>query len=83
MTLHEQAAPNVAAGKVLLMRTLSINVSPDDLDLVEKIVTSHPLASRHAVARAALRAGLDQMARDQSYALERLLLERRSTVEAA
>jgi hypothetical protein len=64
------------------MRTLSINVSPDDLDLVEKIVTSHPLASRHAVARAALRAGLDQMARDEAYALDRLLLERRNVAEA-
>lgn len=70
------------AGKVLLMRTLSINVSPDDLDLVEKIVTSHPLASRHAVARAALRAGLDQMARDEAYALDRLLMERRNVAEA-
>jgi hypothetical protein len=64
------------------MRTLSINVSPDDLDLVEKIVTSHPLASRHAVARAALRAGLDQMARDEAYALDRLLLGRRNVAEA-
>ncbi len=77
MTLDEQAAPNVAARKDLLMRTLSINVSPDDLGLIEKIVADHPLASRHAVARAALRAGLDQMARDEAYALDRLLLERR------
>lgn len=65
------------------MRTLSINVSPDDLATVEKIVASHPLASRHAVARAALRAGLDQMARDEAYALDRLLLERRNSAEAA
>ena len=53
-------------------KTITIAASDDDLAVVAALITAHPLASRHAVVRAAFRAGLSQMRRDEEYALDRL-----------
>lgn len=55
-----------------MKNNLSINLTPDDYSTIDEIGARNPLASRHSIARAALRAGLSQMARDQSYAIEQL-----------
>jgi hypothetical protein len=60
---------------VPVMRTLSINVSADDLVTIQAIIARVPLATRHAVARAAFRSGINQMVRDADYALDVLVRE--------
>jgi len=48
------------------------------LEQMAEIMTLHPLASRHAVARAAIRAGLDLFVNNQRFALKRLTEEARA-----
>lgn len=57
------------------MEKLSLSLAPDDLVVVDRLVQRFALVRRHAVCRAALRAGLEQFARDHDYALEHLTNE--------
>lgn len=54
------------------MEKLSINLTPDDLVVVDQLIRTFPLARRHMICRAALRAGLSQFSRDHTFALDRL-----------
>jgi hypothetical protein len=53
-------------------KTITVGATPDDLVQLNEVISRNPLASRHAVVRAAFRAGLSQMHRSQEYALDRL-----------
>jgi len=57
------------------MRNISINITPEDLTAIDQVATDVPLATRHAVARAAFRLGLSQMVEDHELALDRLVAE--------
>lgn len=45
----------------VLDKTLTIRVTPADEDLLDEVTKDHPLARRGAVAREALRRGLESM----------------------
>jgi hypothetical protein len=55
------------------MEKISINLSDDDLAIVDVLVEKFALARRHMICRAALRAGLGQFARDSTFAYEHLV----------
>jgi hypothetical protein len=57
------------------MQKISLNLGRGDLAAIDQIAARFVMARRHAVARAALRAGLDQMARDHEFAREHLMRE--------
>lgn len=57
------------------MQKISLSLGHDDLTAIDQIAAQFIMARRHAVARAALRAGLDQMARDYDFAREHLMRE--------
>jgi len=54
---------------------LAIDLNDHDLALLTEVMERNPLARRHMIARAAIRAGLSQMYRDQSFALDCLIGE--------
>jgi hypothetical protein len=56
---------------------ITLAVTPEDLDHLHAVLARNPMATRHGIAVAALRGGLDQMCRDQLYAQDRLLAEAR------
>ena len=53
--------------------TITLSVTPDDLTTIEQVVSMVPLSSRHGVARAAMRDGLDRMANNPKLALKQLV----------
>jgi len=55
------------------MEKISINLSDDDLAIVDQLVQRFALARKHLICRAALRAGLDQFNKDDAYAYEHLV----------
>lgn len=57
------------------MKRFSINLDDGDLAVIDSVAKGFVMARRHAVARAALRAGLDQMRRDRGFAEEHLRRE--------
>ena len=57
------------------MKKLTVSLSVEDIATIDRIVESNPLAKRHTVLRAALRAALGQMAQDANFALNCLLKE--------
>ncbi len=56
---------------------LTLAVAAEDLDHLQTVLNRNPLASRHSIAVAALRSGLDRMYQDQGHAEARLLAEAR------
>ena len=62
---------------------ISINCSQDDLGLVDKVQRKFPIAKRHLICRAAMRAGLSQFAGDPGFALEHLTREVRGISSAS
>jgi|GEM_PF-4421242 len=54
---------------------LAIDLNDHDLALLTEVMERNPLARRHMIARAAIRAGLSQFARDQLFAVDCLTLE--------
>lgn len=64
------------------MQTMTIEVRPPERDSVTAINQMAPLATRHAIARAAFVLGLRALAQAQPEALERLLLSLRAQAAA-
>jgi len=54
---------------------LSISLSSSDLAAVDEVAAKFVMARRHAVVRAAFRAGIGQMVRDNGFAHEHLRRE--------
>jgi hypothetical protein len=52
---------------------ISINLSDEDLAVVDQLIEKFALAKKHMICRAALRAGLGQFARDEAFAYEHLV----------
>jgi hypothetical protein len=65
----------IAQAERIAMKTLSLTLTADDLAMIEQIRGRLSLATRHAIARAAFRTGLDQMSRDEGYAFDCLVRE--------
>jgi hypothetical protein len=71
------------AGTEYAMKTFSLTLGPDDIGMIEQIVQRLPLSTRHAVGRAAMRIGLEQMHRDHGFALDALVRETEKRRKAA
>lgn len=57
------------------MKSITINTSIEDANAIEQVAGFVPLATRHAIARAALRLGLTQMVADKGVATEQLVAQ--------
>lgn len=57
------------------MKHITINTTAEDVIAIDQVARYVPLATRHAVARAALRLGLTQMASDREMAIEQLVAQ--------
>lgn len=57
------------------MKTITINTTTEDVVAIDQVARNVPLATRHAVARAAFRLGLTQMTSDRRLAVEQLVAQ--------